>query len=100
MRVAAPNLPVSTGPVSVQITYYFDEIDMDVDNIAKPVLDALKGGVLGDDKQVYELIVRKREAAPAKRSPSVPTIVSEALAPAPELVHVVLRALPSEDERG
>ena len=29
-----------TGPVSVTITYFFDRVDIDVDNIPKPILDA------------------------------------------------------------
>lgn len=97
LRREPARVPASSEPLSVRITHYFAEVDLDVDNIAKPVLDAVKGGVLRDDKQVYELVIRKREAASARRAAGLPIIVSDALASVPELVHVVVRALPSED---
>ena len=46
-------------PVSVTITYFFDDTPVDVDNIPKPILDALKGLVFRDDSQVYDLLCRK-----------------------------------------
>ncbi len=33
----------------VTITYVYDEVPLDVDNIPKPILDALKGLVFSDD---------------------------------------------------
>jgi hypothetical protein len=46
--------------VSVLIIYfYFGETSLDVDNIGKSMLDALKGLILRDDRQVSELILRK-----------------------------------------
>ncbi len=44
----------------VSITYFFDRVDFDVDNIPKPILDALKELVYVDDRQVTDLICRKR----------------------------------------
>ena len=34
-------------------------VDIDADNVAKPILDALKGIAMGDDSQIEELVVRK-----------------------------------------
>lgn len=64
---AVASSPVVTEAVAVEIAYYLDEVGLDVDNIAKPVLDALKGGLLADDKQVGELLVCKRRSASAAR---------------------------------
>ena len=52
--------PISNSLVMVSITYIFDTVDFDVDNIPKPILDALKGLVYEDDSQVTDLICRKR----------------------------------------
>ncbi len=52
--------PVS-GPVSVVITYFFDSTPLDVDNVPKPILDALKGVIYIDDSQVIDLLCRKRD---------------------------------------
>ena len=46
--------------VAVLIIYFYQgETTLDVDNIAKSLLDALKGVVFRDDQQVSELLVRK-----------------------------------------
>ena len=52
-------LPVA-GPVMVSILYIFDRGAFDVDNIPKPILDALKGLIYFDDIQITDLICRKR----------------------------------------
>ena len=53
--------PPVAGAVMVTITYFFDGTPFDVDNIPKPILDALKGMVFNDDVQVFDLICRKRD---------------------------------------
>lgn len=45
----------------VTITYFFKAVSLDVDNIPKPILDALKGLVYSDDSQVTDLLCRKRD---------------------------------------
>lgn len=49
------------GLVALTITYFFDAGSPDVDNIPKPILDALKGLVYADDDQVIDLACRKRD---------------------------------------
>lgn len=53
-----PVAPVS-GAVEVYCTFYVDTLATDVDNRIKSLLDALKGRLLYDDKQVAELHVVK-----------------------------------------
>ena len=45
----------------VGITYYFKGESLDVDNMPKPILDALKGLVYADDDQITDLVCRKRD---------------------------------------
>ena len=45
----------------VVITYYFKGGSLDVDNMPKPILDALNGLVYDDDSQVTDLVCRKRD---------------------------------------
>ena len=56
----AGDLPV-TEPVMATITYFYDQASPDVDNIPKPILDALKGLVYVDDEQVTDVLCRKRK---------------------------------------
>lgn len=51
------------GMVRVEITYFYDARAGDVDNIAKPILDGLKGCVLADDSQVMDVVASKRPIA-------------------------------------
>ena len=57
-------LPV-VDSIMVKITYFYEENvspKIDVDNISKPILDALKGVVFTDDSQVTDLLCRKRKS--------------------------------------
>ena len=45
----------------VIITYFYEDASLDVDNIPKPILDALKGLVYSDDTEVSDLLCRKRD---------------------------------------
>lgn len=53
--------PPHARTVAVTITYFYDGHSPDVDNIPKPILDALKGIVYDDDRRVSDLLCRKRE---------------------------------------
>ena len=55
------NPPASMNVIVVITYYYYDWAPLDVDNMAKPILDALKGVVYSDDDQVSDLISRKRD---------------------------------------
>ncbi len=45
----------------VTITYFYLDKELDVDNVPKPIIDALKGLVFEDDNQVTDLLCRKRD---------------------------------------
>ena len=53
--------PPYAGEVMVVITYFFKGEALDVDNMPKPILDALKGMVYADDDQITDLVCRKRD---------------------------------------
>ena len=59
--------PPFTGPVAVTITYFFGRVWFDVDNIPKPILDAMEGLVYANDRQIFDLLCRKRELDPNLR---------------------------------
>jgi|SRR6516165_3741326 hypothetical protein len=63
-HAARERLTEQSGPtnqeVAVLIIYFYQgDTILDVDNIAKPSLDGLKGVLFRDDQQVSELLVRK-----------------------------------------
>lgn len=52
------------GTIMVSIAYFYDAVDIDVDNLPKLILDALKGLVFADDAHVADLLCLKRRVAP------------------------------------
>jgi hypothetical protein len=62
-RAVLPEGHFSTGvPVSVTLFYFpASEMQGDIDNIVKPILDALSGHIYADDKQVERVWVQKFE---------------------------------------
>ena len=52
--------PPFAGEVTVTITYFFEGASPDIDNIPKPILDALNGLAYEDDVLVSDLLCRKR----------------------------------------
>ena len=45
----------------LQITYFYNAVAMDVDNIVKPIQDAMIGLAYDDDDQITDILVRKRK---------------------------------------
>lgn len=50
---------VGEGVGALIIYFYADYTDLDVDNIAKPILDCLEDVVYANDRVIEQLIVRK-----------------------------------------
>lgn len=79
-----------SGPIAATLTYFYDETPMDVDNIPKPVLDALVGLVYDDDSQVTDILCRKRKLDPALSIPVRSDTLRLALDHRSSFLHVVI----------
>ena len=84
-------------PVSVTITYFFDDTPVDVDNIPKPILDALKGLVFQDDSQVYDLLCRKRNRADNLRIEGPSQGLLAALDNSKQVLHIKVTAAQNQE---
>ena len=80
--------PPLAGAVAVTITFFYDSDLLDVDNIPKPVLDALKGIVYDDDRQVSDLLCRKRDLSEELLIQNPSTTLLDALRDREPLLHV------------
>jgi crossover junction endodeoxyribonuclease RusA len=54
-------LSPQSGDLKIHITYYFDGSHPDVDNIIKPIQDALKGLIYEDDHQIVSTHCNKKD---------------------------------------
>ena len=89
--------PPVNGAVMVSITYFFEDASLDVDNIPKPILDALKGLVYDDDCQVTDLLCRKRDMNGDLRIQNPSSVLLETFQQSKQFLHIsVINALNQE----
>jgi Holliday junction resolvase RusA-like endonuclease len=84
------NDPPFNGEVMVTITYLFEGASLDVDNIPKPILDAIKGLVYVDDSQVSDLLCRKRDMKGDLRIANPSSLLLETLRDSEQFLHVAV----------
>ncbi|SRR5712691_9138697 len=87
-------------PVAIRITHFYDGTNgrpADVDNIIKPIQDALKGLVYLDDHQVADTRSRRRDISGAFRIRGLAPEVAVALALGREFLHIQI-SVPQPDE--
>jgi len=85
------------GPVSVTLFYFPDtEMQGDIDNIVKPILDALSRHIYNDDKQVERVWVQKFEPGRIFQFTRPTEVLYEALTGEKPLLFVRLGDNPAE----
>ena len=82
--------PPFAGEVMVTITYFFKDGSPDVDNIPKPILDALKGLVYSDDSQVTDVLCRKRDRNRDLRFDNPSSVLVETLGRSEQFLHITV----------
>ncbi|MBN4006108.1 RusA family crossover junction endodeoxyribonuclease [Nostoc sp. LPT] len=87
----------ATGWVMLQITYFYDSDQMDVDNIVKPIQDAIKKLAYVDDRQVSDLLVRKRNLLGNFRIEDMTPTLAEGFARGNEFLHIVVIDAPNQE---
>lgn len=78
----------TSDTVEVAISNYYTAAPPDVDNVVKPILDALKGLVYNDDGQVQTVTSRKIELQEGLRFSDPGSSLAAALQVYTELLHV------------
>ncbi len=89
-------LPVA-GAVHLSVTHVFFGVSGDLDNLAKPVLDALKGLVYEDDRQITDLTMRKRDLTLDLRIEVRWPALLTALSRGGEFLHVLVQEAPDQE---
>jgi Holliday junction resolvase RusA-like endonuclease len=81
--------PVSC-PVRFKVIYYHESAPLDVDNMIKPIQDALIGIVYCDDNQVVETEGKRRDINGAFRIKGISPVLAEAFSEGKEFIHVLV----------
>src|SRR3546814_997790 len=56
----SPETPALDGSLSASIVYFHvDDTEIDVDNVIKPILDALKTHIYADDRRIEQVTARR-----------------------------------------
>ena len=86
----AAGRPAETGRVSFLVTHYFDVSGPDVDNIIKPIQDALVGVVYVDDRQVQHTSSRRRDLNDSYKIKKADSALLLAFANGKDFVHILV----------
>jgi Holliday junction resolvase RusA-like endonuclease len=99
VRAAAQaHVPVGAKPtdaeVRVAITYYYEGDTPDVDNIIKPIQDALVGVVFAGDDQVHQTKSWKRALNGSYQIKGASAVLLQAFAAGSQFLHIRVDACP------
>lgn len=87
-QVLPPGFVPSTQDLEIKITYYYEGDTPDIDNIIKPIQDALIGVIYVDDRQIADTRSRKRDINGSYRIRNVSTCLLQAFSNGKDFIHV------------
>ena len=70
---------------------------MDIDNLPKPILDALKGLVYLDDEQVTDIVCHKRDLNRALRVANPSSVLAEGFSRGNQFLYIVIEEAPDQE---
>lgn len=88
---------LASDPVALRLLYIYDEAALDVDNILKPIQDALVGVLLEDDSIITDVEIRRRWRRTTFTINTVSPTLAAGLALGREFVYVALSDAPAQD---
>jgi hypothetical protein len=81
----------------LKVTYFYDSVAMDVDNIVKPIQDAIIGLAYVDDSQITDVLVRKRDLSGNFRVENITPTLAEGFGRGKEFLHIVVTDAPDQE---
>ena len=92
----AGELP-ATGPIMLSIAYFYENASMDIDNIPKPIADALKELVYLDDEQLTDVLCHKRNLTNSLRIENPSGALGEGIDRGHEFLYIVVEEAPGQE---
>lgn len=101
-REATNSLPLeftpTTDEVEIIITYYYESQAGDVDNIIKPIQDALNGVIYVDDAQVVDSRSRRKDINGSYKIRNVSAKILEGFSRGNDFIHVKIQRHTNDQE--
>ena len=98
-RTWPPDRRPYDGEVGIIMIYFYrDQTNIDIDNVAKPILDALNGLLIEDDVLVSQLMLRKTDQNLIDPIRDPPAVLAGALGEFDNFVYVSLSDPPNHSE--
>lgn len=98
-QAARAGWPQDTPPVeeriSIEITHFFEGAPADVDNIVKPILDAMKELIYRDDRQITDLVSRRRPLEGPYSADPVSPQLAQGISLGREFLHIRVTLTPA-----
>lgn len=85
-------------PIQVSVVYYYEGESLDVDNMIKPILDALTGLIYIDDCLVTTCHSTKEDLNGRFRVRGMSTILAQGFCSGREFIHVKITESPNQGE--
>lgn len=98
VRNWTPVHSMAAAPVSMTVIHLYDEVALDVDNILKPIMDALIGLTFDDDSRVTDATSRRRYLKGTFRLEGVSPALAGGFALGREFVYVRVADAPPQDQ--
>lgn len=96
--VLGPGAVPATCEVEIRIVYFHDEAPLDVDNMIKPIQDALCGVVYADDSQVADTHGSRRDLNGKYQLRGLTSALAEGFLTGGPFVHIKVTPAPDPSE--
>ena len=97
-RYWLPTHAAANGPVCITLVYLYDEAALDIDNIIKPIQDALVGLAFPDDSLVTDAVIRRRQLRGTFDLSVVSPVLIEGFECGDEFVYVHIGDAPPQEQ--
>jgi Holliday junction resolvase RusA-like endonuclease len=86
-----PADPLENGNIEIKISYFYESSSPDVDNIVKPIQDALIGLVYHDDRQIVRSTSEKKKIDGSYRIRGMSPVLAEGFVSGREFLHILVQ---------
>ncbi len=89
--------PPLTGLLGLQVIYFYQDHELDIDNFIKPIQDALIGLVYEDDVQIIDLVIHKRPLDQELRLINPSSVLEKGLSRKTEFLYISIRETSNQE---